>query len=38
MMAGGVGTGEQRHLDAKAVLRMIYDRYPSPWIGMLLSD
>jgi len=34
----GVPTMDQQKPDSKAVLRMIYDRYPSPWIGAMLGD
>jgi len=37
-MTGVPNTPAQSVPDAKMILRMIYESYPSPWIASLLSD
>jgi len=38
LMTGVANTPGQAPPDSKAVLRAIYDKYPSPWIAKLLND
>jgi len=37
-LAGGAGGYEEPPVSATDILRIIYERYPSPWIAGLIGD